>query len=179
MKKTIVLKRTFPIRVGVYNSADGYLRALNEYGMRVTSKVVDLLGDERQDRKFFRQAHEDVTLGDVSVDELGLPNNALYGDILFEGMGRRVIWQGKMFVLSKALPEDGLELRLTYKTQPKDEWLRIAMDGVEHPMGNKMILMVVHGQNGILYLDTDDGGDPDDPFDDHVRFIWRLIPQAS
>lgn len=50
------------------------------------------------------------------------------------------------------------------------------MDAIDHPMGNKMILRIVRGKNGIFYLDTDDGGDDEDVFDDHVQFLWRLIP---
>lgn len=179
MKKPIKLKRVFlPVVIGVLKNRTDFRRTARVLHIRMTSKVNDVLRYHTWIRStpFFTQTREEVLLTDVSVEELGLPNLSCLKDILFQGTGRKVIWKAKSYVLSKVLPVDVMMLRLAYRSQPKGEWLRAAMDGVMHPMGNKVIFRIVHGHDGVLYFDTDDGGDPDDVFDDHVRFVWRLIP---
>jgi len=181
MKKPLRLKRVFSLETGIYANSGDFFVVLTGNGMKTTSKVDNLLiqADGPLHNPIFYLCKEDILLADVSVEELGLPNNSPYGKILRRGVGRSVVWKRKWYVLSKALPADGMALRISYRSQPQYEWLRIAMDGVEHPMGNKMIFRVVHGKDGVEYLDTDDGGDSDDLFDDHVRFVWRLIPLAN
>lgn len=146
--------------------------------MKTTSKVDEILEQEKSTHaaKLFGWWPEKVLLADVSVKELGLPDHCPYRDILFKGASHSVVWQGKPCLLAPALATDAITLRLSYEDQPKDEWLRVAMEAINHPMGNKVIFRLVHGKNGVRYLDTDDGGDYDDVFDDHVRFLWRLMP---
>lgn len=178
MKKlaTPVIKRVFPVNLGKVKSHKHFRRILRSKGMRITSKANDILA-HAPSSNFFNLCPEVVLLTDVSVEELGLPDNSLYGDILYKGV-REVFWENRPYMLTPIIPAHAIELRAMYTYQPKNEWLRCAMDGVEHPMGNKMIFRLVHGKNGVVYFDTDDGGDSDDPFDDHVRFIWKLLPSG-
>lgn len=165
------LKRAFPLKVTGHKRYDYFRRKFKRRGIRVTSKVEDVI-----EQWSLAVLPEKTLYADVSVKELGLPDNSQYGQILYAGVGASVVWEGQDYLLATLRPVDVLELRASYLDQPKNEWLRAAMDGLFHPMGNKVILRLVHGRDGCLYLDTDDNGDSDDPFDDHVRFVWRLIP---
>ncbi len=169
----------FPVTIGQIESPNSFRHTLDLLGAtEVTSKANDILdrGFQAESAHFFHSSCQNDLLADVSVEELGLFDNSMYEEILATGVGREVVWEGTRYELSKVVPAHLLALRVKYISQPKNEWLRGAMDGVEHPMGNMMLFRLVHGKNGVMYFDTDDGGDLDDPFDDHVRFLWRLVP---
>ncbi|MEK7574723.1 MAG: hypothetical protein AAB511_00635 [Patescibacteria group bacterium] len=170
------LKRTFIVTTGIRHNAATFKTVLEGRGIHITSKALDLMSMTGHPRVRFGEKKEGVILADVSVEELGLPDNAPYGDICLKAIGHSVIWAGNTYKLAYTSFEQACALREQYTDQPFDEWLRVGMFAIQHPMGNRMLLRIVHGRNKVLYFDTDDGGDLDDLFDGHVRFIWQLTP---
>ncbi|MSU55242.1 MAG: hypothetical protein EXS46_01730 [Candidatus Taylorbacteria bacterium] len=124
-RTTIQLRRIFPVNIGtILNSFEYRIatqgiierRMSDKLEMEITSKAEDLMwnAEETHLSTFFSEKKEDVLLADVSVAELGLPDQSAFGDILAEAVGRTVTHDGKQYALAKALPEDLLMFRLVY-----------------------------------------------------------------
>lgn len=101
-------------------TAEDFIKALEAYGYKASDWVKDLLSKAAFLASVALQEIE-VDLVNVSVAELGFADGAYLKDIY-----KRALELG----LSLCPAEVGPQLRLQYKDQPKDEWLRIAMEAI-------------------------------------------------
>lgn len=168
-RKLLNIERVFSVKVGVHKTPEAVNSALEGMGVKVVDKARMML-----EQIPLSQETQEILIADISVEELGLPDQSRYDTIRARAIGSTVSWQGGEYVIESCLGEDGPALREAHKDQPKDDWIRVGMEGIELPIGNSAIFRIVHGKDDVLYLDTDDGGDDDDTFDDHVHFAWRL-----
>lgn len=91
---------------------------------------------------------EKINLVSFSVTELGFPNGATLQEI-YDKAGK--------FNLELCLPQVGPELRLNYKDQPNEEYLRIAMDPISDRDGDPSVFSVLRNGSGS-WLDTINSG---------------------
>lgn len=80
---------------------------------------------------------EEIDLVSFSVEQLGFPNGATL---------QQIYDIAKEFNLELCPPQVGSELRLSYKDQPEDEWLRIAMNPISGRDGGPLLFFV--GRDG-------------------------------
>ena len=83
----------------------------------------------------------------ASTAELGFANGATYADVCAKA---------QELGLQLCPAEVGPQLRIQYTDQPKDEWLRIAMDPLADRNGVRYIFHVGHSNDG-LWLDSGAG----------------------
>ena len=168
-RKLLNIERVFSVKVGVHKTSEAICNTLEGMGVKIFDKAKALL-----EKIPLSQEEKEILIADITVEELGLLDQSRYDAIRAQAIGSTVSWQGQNYVIESCLGEDGPALREAYKNQPKDNWIRVGMEGVKIPPGNLVLFRVVCGEDNLPYLDTDDGGDDDDCFDDHVHFTWRL-----
>lgn len=168
-QKPLNIERVFAVKVGLHKTPEAVSHALESMGVKVVDKARMML-----EQIPLSQEEKEILIADISVEEFGLPDQSRYDAIRARAIGSTVFWRGGEYIVESCLGEDGPALRGAHTDQAKDDWIRVGMEGVELPIGNSAIFRVVHGKDDVLYLDTDDGGDDDDTFDDHVHFAWRL-----
>ena len=100
------------IKLGTCKTPDEYREALRSAGYRISDWGNDILR-----KTSCAEVETEVDLVALSVKELGFQNGANYKDICARGVEMG-------FELAPA--EVGPALRLSYKDQPRGEWLRIA-----------------------------------------------------
>jgi hypothetical protein len=106
------------IKLGVHKTAGEYLQALKRVRYHISDWVNDILGEA----EFTCATKEtDVDLVVLSVAELGFKDGAKHSEICVRAL--------KMGLLLCPV-EVGPALRLTYKDQPRGEWLIIAMNPI-------------------------------------------------
>ncbi len=113
-------------------TVDDFRRQIGNYGRRIGDWANDILGKPAftiSDEEF------EVDLVIKSVAELGFPNGATRAQIY-----DRAISLG----LELCPAEVGPQLRLQYLDQPKDEWLRIAMEPIADSVGDLYVFNVGH-----------------------------------
>ena len=158
-----VIAEKFPawktIKLGTgLRSADDFRKALKQSGCKIGDWGNDILG---KPAFIASDTETEVDLVVVSVAELGFK----------EGATRKNIYnKAKKLGLELCPNEVGPQLRLQYKDQPKDKWLRIAMEPISGSGGGLGIFEVAHGGHGLWLGGVD--GDPDDFWGGHDRFVF-------
>lgn len=135
----VVGQTQFPIwktiKLGTEKTPDEYRKALKEAGYRIGDWANDILN-----KVVVSAQVSEVDLVNISVGELGFAEGAQYQDIC-----ARAVEMG-----SELCPaEVGPALRLTYKDQPPDEWLRVAMEAIVELEGYRGIFAVDGGYGGL------------------------------
>lgn len=131
--------KTIKLGTGL-NTADDFRKAIKDNGCRISDWASDILGKDA----FTTTTEEtEVELVNVSVAELGFKNGAKRADIY---------QRAQEYGLDLCPAEVGAQLRLQYKDQPKDEWLRIAMEPITDSGGRLSVFDVGRGGDG-LWLD--------------------------
>ncbi len=148
------------ITLGTHKDQKALMAALKTAKCKVSDYANDLLG-----KPAFTLASEqtEVDLVVSSVKELGFEGNATYAQIT-----ARALELG----LELCPAEVGPALRLAYNDQPRDEWLRIAMEAITNSDGGPYIFSVEHG-NDELWLSWSCGY-PDYVWGPDYRFVFVL-----
>ena len=115
------------IKLGTCKSPGEYRKALKKAGYRIGDWGDAILG-----KTPCAQEETETDLVVISVKELGY-DGAYYKDICARGVEMR---------LELCPAEVGAALRLSYKHQPRDEWLRIAMEPITVSGGHRKIFAV-------------------------------------
>lgn len=148
------------IKLGVYKTADEYLKAMKSAGINLTKLDKDILS-----RAEFIYATEEIDVGLVilSVAELGFKGGAEYSDIC-----DRALEMGLELCPAEVAPA----LRLAYTDQSLGEEFIVAMSAIANLDG---VLTIFGGEygNGELWL-YDDYGTPDAFWDPGFRFVFVL-----
>ncbi|MBU6415364.1 hypothetical protein KGQ34_03970 [Patescibacteria group bacterium] len=140
------LWKTIKLGTGLV-TADDFRRALKAGNFRIGDWGNDILG-----RRGFTAADEETEMDLVvlSVAELGFKDGAYRKDIY-----KRALKLG----LELCPAEVGPQLRLQYKDQPMDEWLRIAMEPIITGSGGDLGVFIVGRGGGDLWLRGGGGHD--------------------
>lgn len=148
------------ITLGTHKDLKALKAALKSAKCKVSDYANDLLG-----KPAFTLASEptEVDLVVRSVKELGFEGNATYAQICAKAVE---------LGLELCPAEVGPALRLAYNDQPRDEWLRIAMEAITGSGGDRRIFDVGHDGDG-LWLDWN-GGHPGSVWDPDFRFVFVL-----
>lgn len=148
------------ITLGTHKDLKALKAALKTAKCKVSDYANDLLG-----KPAFTLASEqtEVDLVVRSVKELGFEGNATYAQICAKAVE---------LGLELCPPEVGPQLRLQYKDQPRDEWLRIAMEAITDSGGYRYVFGVGHVGGG-LWLGWG-YGDPDYVWSPDFRFVFVL-----
>ncbi len=167
--------RTWNLNLGRHEKASVFVRSLESNHCVTTDSARDLMT-----KAAFTTAPDPMTvlLGGITVAELGFAEPTEFGEICRKVVGSEVVIDDKRYVVELCPSEVGPALREQYLDQPAKEWLRIGMEPIYSSMGHRAIFRVVHGDDDVLYLDADDGGDDDDMFDDHNTFVFLLRPKT-
>jgi hypothetical protein len=100
-------------------------------------------GDDILGRISCSQVEVDIDLVVLSVGDLGFKGSARYADICSKGVE---------LGLELCPAEVGPALRLQYGDQPRDEWLRIAMEAITDRGGDRGIFRVGRGSDGLWLI---------------------------
>jgi len=132
--------KTIKLGMPGLRSAADLQKSIEDSGMKVNDRAKDILG-----KPAFTVATKEteVDLVKVSVAELGFTENTRY---------EKICERAKELDLLLCPNEVGPQLRLQYKDQPKDEWIRVAMESILNSGGNLCVFDVVHVGDG-LWLD--------------------------
>lgn len=122
------------VKLGTCETLDEYRKALKKAGYRIGDWGNDILG-----RINCVQLETEADLVVLSVKELGY-DGAYYKDICDRGVEMG---------LELCPAEVGPALRLSYKDQPRDEWLRIAMEAITVTGGDRLIFAVGCDRGGL------------------------------
>ncbi len=125
------------VKLGTCKSPDEYRTALKKAGRRISDWGDDMLG-----RITCSQDEVDLNLVILSVGDLGFKGSTRYSDIC-----AKTVELG----LELCPAEVGPALRLQYGDQPRDEWLRIAMEAIAARDGRHSVFGLEHS-NGVLWL---------------------------
>jgi hypothetical protein len=125
------------VKLGVHKTAGEYLQVLKSAKYHISDWVNDILGKAELTCS---TEETDVDLVVLSVAELGFKNGSKHSEICVRAM--------KMGLLLCPV-EVGPALRLTYKDQPRGEWLIIAVNAIS---GSDDVLELVSVEH-----DHDDG----------------------
>ena len=136
---TSTLKVWRTITLGAHKDADGLRSALKKAGCRTNNWANDILG-----KITLSPEKTEIDLVVLTVAELGFPDGARYDALCTSG---------KELGLHLCPAEVGPKLRLEYADQPKDEWLRIAMEPITDSDGRLRIFHVVHDERA-RWLDS-------------------------
>jgi hypothetical protein len=148
------------IKLGNYKNADEFRKALKKNGFKISGLVNDILG---KSEFTVAGAEEEIQLVNVSAADLGFKNGATY---------RGICAKAKELGLELCPNEVGPQLRLQYKDQPKDGYLRIAMEPIADSDGGLFIFYV--GRDGdVLWLNGLNYDSDDFWFADNC-FVFRL-----
>ncbi len=148
------------ITLGSHKDLKALKAALKSAKCKVSDYANDLLG-----KPAFTLASEqtEVDLVVRSVKELGFEGNATYAQICAKAVE---------LGLELCPAEVGPALRLAYNDQPRDEWLRIAMEAITDSDGDRSFFSVGHG-NDELWLGWN-FGNPVFVWDPDYRFVFVL-----
>lgn len=151
------LWKTIKLGTGLV-TADDFRRALKAGNFRIGDWGNDILG-----RRGFTAADEETEMDLVvlSVAELGFKDGAYRKDIY-----KRALKLG----LELCPAEVGPQLRLQYKDQPMDEWLRIAMEPITDSVGHLSVFCVGRDDGGLWLLGGD--GSHGDFWDGIYRWVF-------
>ena len=130
------------IKLGTCKTPDEYRTALKKARYRIGDWGNDILG-----KTSCSQDETKVDLVVLSIKELGFNKGAYY-----ESICAKTLQLG----LELCPAEVGPALRLSYKEQPRGEWLHIAMEAITDSDGDPRIFAVIY-DSGKLWLDADDG----------------------
>lgn len=137
------------VKLGTCKTPDEYRKALKKAGRRIGDFGDDILG-----RITCSKEEIDLDLVVRSVADLGFKNGACYVDICAKA---------QELGLELCPAEVGPALSLQYGDQPKDEWIRIAMEAIaDHDgrFGRLGVFGVEHVGGGLWLYGS--GGRPDD-----------------
>ncbi len=110
-------------------------------GMQIYSEAEFMLNKMKTlDKK------EKLNVVSFSVEQLGFPNGATL---------QQIYDKAKELGLELCPPQVGPELRLAYRDQPSDEYLRIAMDSVNGSGGSPGLFSVDRDDDGVEWLHYD------------------------
>ena len=137
------------VKLGTCKTSDEYRGALKKAG-RCSGDRADVI----LRRISCLQEEVDLNLVVMSVGDLGFKGRAYYGDICAKAVE---------LGLELCPAEVGPALRLQYGDQPRDEWLRIAMEAITDRHGDRCIFVVRHDGGGDLWLGAGRG---------HPGFVW-------
>lgn len=126
------------VKLGTCKTPDEYRKALKYGGYRIGDWGNDILG-----KTPCATEEQEVDLINLTVCELGFGKGASYKDIC-----ARAVELG----LELCPAEVGPALRLSYKDQPRGEWIVIAMEAITDRGGDLGVFLVAHGGNE-LWLD--------------------------
>ena len=144
------------VKLGTCETPSEYRKALKKAGMRISDWGDDILG-----RITCSKEEIDLDLVVLSVGDLGFKDGAKYSDICAKAVE---------LGLELCPAEVGPALRLQYGDQPKDEWLRIAMEAITDRDGNLFIFSVGRGGGGLWLCGYD--GHPGDVWRAGFRFVF-------
>jgi hypothetical protein len=144
------------IKLGTHKSVNDLRQSLKDGGNRIGDWGNDILG-----KTTLAESETEVTLHVATVKELTGKDCATNREI-------NEAIRSKGYNLCPA--EAGPQLRLQYPDQPKDEWLRVAMEPITDSVGGL----------GIFRVERDDGerwldgsfGHPDDEWSGDGRFVF-------
>lgn len=144
------------VKLGIQKTPDEYRNALKKACRRIGDLGDDILG-----RIICSQQETEVDLVVLSVAELGFKGSARYADICTKAVE---------IGLELCPAEVGPALRLQYGDQPRDEWLRIAMEAITAWGGDRYIFAVDQGGGGLWLGGS--RGNPDRFWDADYRFVF-------
>ncbi len=144
------------IEITTKNSKE-YTKELTKQGFKIYEYAQDMLNKLESLKQ-----KEKIDIVSFSVEQLGFPNGATL---------KEIYGKAKELGLELCPPQVGPELRLNYKDQPMDEWLRIAMDSITDRSGRPGVFDVEHGSDGLWLVD--DSGDPDSKWNSYNLFVFR------
>jgi hypothetical protein len=145
------------ITLGTCKSPDEYRKALKQARISIGDWGNDIL-----DRISYAQQEIEVNLAMLSVFELGFNRHAKYKDLCAKALE---------LGLQLCPAEVGPALRLSYKDQPGDERLRIAMKAVADLYGSYDSIFEVTEEEDELWLGGN-FGDPDICRSVRSRFVF-------
>lgn len=122
------------IQIGDQSIA-GYADALTGAGIQISDYVSPILN-----KMMLAKTLTEVELVMVSVAELGFSNGATFNQI---------VNRARKLGLDLCLSEVGPALRMCYRDQPKDEWLRIAMKPIADSDGGLDVFIVGCDDGGL------------------------------
>lgn len=136
------------LKLGVHKTVEAYRQALKANGFKIGDWASDILGKP----DFTVSSEEmDIELVRLSVAELGFKKGATLSDIYTKA---------DKLGLDPCPNEVGPALRLTYKDQPKGEWVVVAMKPIAASDGNLDVFSVEH-DDCDRWLNAYDGGADD------------------
>lgn len=126
-------------------------------GMQIYSEAEFMLNKMKTlDKK------EKLNVVSFSVEQLGFPNGATL---------QQIYDKAKELGLELCPPQVGPELRLAYRDQPSDEYLRVAMDSINDSDGLPRLFYVLRHDDGGEWL-YGNHGHLDDEWLPHDRFVF-------
>ena len=147
------------IRLGTgQTNADGFRNYIKDSGMRISDWANDILG---KPEFVVTEKETEVDLVVVSVAELGFKKGATL---------EKIYARAKELGLEFCSPDVGPQLRLQYKNQPLNEWLRIGMNPIRDSGGCLRVFSVGHDDDG-LWLNSFYGF-PDDVWRADARWVF-------
>lgn len=132
------------LTLGTLKTADDYRKAITAAGMKIGDWTKDIMS--KPEFKI-AETQTELELVRVSVGDLGFNKPARYDEICA---------RAKELGLDLCPPEVGPALRLAYKDQPMNEWLRIAMESIRGSDGYLLVFYVGRDGDG-LWLGADYG----------------------
>lgn len=147
------------ITLGTRKNKNQFVYALKKKGCAVSNGALSILS--APDCTILNK-RTDIDLVKVTVTELGFPDGANGEDIY-----NRALKLG----LKLCPSEVGLQLRLQYSDQPKDEWLNIAMEPIFIHNVGLHIFSVINDKINELKL-WDHYGNPDQYWDGNYNFVF-------
>ncbi len=144
------------VKLGLHKSPKDYRAAIKSAKMKIGDWGDDILG-----RITCLQEEVDLDLVIMSVGDLGFKGSACYADICAKAVE---------LGLELCPAEVGPALRLQYGDQPRDEWLRIAMEAITDRDGGRGLFCVGHGSDGF-WLDARNGH-PGNVWIADIRFVF-------
>ena len=146
------------VKLGACKNAGEYREALAKAGCRIGDWANEILG-----RPEFTVSPQlaDLDLVILSAGDLGFKSNTHYSDIF-----ARAAEMG----FGPCPAETGPALRLPYRDQPRDEWLRIAMEPITDAGGYRFIFAVAQDYIGLWLSGVD--GDPGFVWETGDRFVF-------
>ena len=125
---------SWKVTLGVDKNGDNYRQLLRENGFSIGT-----WGEYVLARCNTSLETRTLALVDVAVEDLGFKDDTRYDVICAKAL---------KFNLQRCPEEVGPVLRLLYRDQPMDEWLRIAMDPVVGPDGRYYIFGIERNDGG-------------------------------
>lgn len=148
------------IKLGTHKDVDALCIALKKADFRIGLWGGEILGNPAF---AVLSVEEEIQLVNLSKSELGVKDNATYGEICSKA---------KEFGLELCPNEVGPQLRLQYKDQPKYDYIYVAMEPITASGDRPSIFIVVNDVNG-LGLNATRGGSASF-FSADCRFVFIL-----